>query len=74
MIILNAGENNSMKKNALWFAAITTGVAAVAYAYVSNKKRETVKGLDSAQSWISDAEQHLQRINLKLHTNDTSVA
>ena len=74
MIILEAGETGSMKKNALWFAAVAAGVAAVAFTFVSNKKKETAKSLDSAQSWISDAEQHLQRINLKLHSNDHSAA
>ncbi len=74
MIILEAGEIGSMKKNTLWFAAVAAGVVAVAFTFVSNKKRETAKSLDSAQTWISDAERHLQRINLKLHANDHSAA
>jgi hypothetical protein len=63
-----------MKKNALWFAAVATGVAAVAYTFISTKKKETAKSLDSAQAWISNAEQHLNNINLKLHSNDHSAA
>ena len=74
MITLEAGEVDLMKKNALWIAAVAAGVAAVAYKYVANKKNETVKSLDSTQSWISNAEQHLQKINLKLHSNDHSAA
>ena len=63
-----------MKKNALWIAAVTAGVAAVAFTFVSNKRKETAKCLDSTQSWISNAEQHLQKINLKLHSNDSMSA
>jgi hypothetical protein len=74
MIILKAEETESMKKNALWVAAVAAGVAAVAYKFMSNKKRETAKSLDSTQSWISSAEQHLQNINLKLHSNDHTAA
>jgi hypothetical protein len=74
MITLEAGECGPMKKNALWIAAVAAGVAAVAFKYVANKKRDSIKGLDSAQSWISNAEQHLQKINLKLHSNDHSAA
>jgi hypothetical protein len=74
MITLEAGDMNSMKKNALWIAAVAAGVAAVAYKYVATKKNETAKSLDSTQSWISSAEQHLQKINLKLHSNDHSAA
>lgn len=73
MIILEAEEKESMKKNALWFAALGAGVAAVAFTFVSTRKKETAKSLDSAQSWISNAEQHLQKINLKLHSNDLSA-
>lgn len=73
MIILEAEEKESMKKNALWFAALAAGVAAVAFTFVSTRKKETAKSLDSAQSWISNAEQHLQKINLKLHSNDLSA-
>lgn len=65
---------SSMKKNALWIAAVTAGVAAVAYKFVATKRQETARSLDSTQSWISNAEQHLQKINLKLHSNDHSVA
>lgn len=60
-----------MKKNALWVAAVAAGVAAVAYRYVTTKKKTTLVNLDSAQSWISNAEEHLRKINLKLHSNDS---
>ena len=74
MIVLKAGEIASMKKNALWIAAVAAGAAAVAFTFVSNKKKENAKCLDSAQSWISNAEQHLQKINLKIHSNDSLSA
>jgi len=66
-----AGEQTKMKKNALWVAAVAAGVAAVAYKYVSSKRKVAECSLDSAQSWISSAEEHLKKINLKLHSNDS---
>jgi hypothetical protein len=74
MIIFKAKETESMKKNALWVAAVAAGVAAVACKFVLTRKRESAKCLDSAQSWISNAEEHLQKINLKLHSNDSLSA
>lgn len=60
-----------MKKNALWVAAVAAGLAAFAYKYTSHRKKQTACALDSAQAWISNAEKHLQKINLKLHSNDS---
>ncbi|MBI1333914.1 MAG: hypothetical protein JST12_12375 [Armatimonadetes bacterium] len=60
-----------MKTNALWFAAVAAGVAAVAYKFVTNKNKTALGHPDSAQTWISNAEERLRRINLKLHSNDS---
>ena len=66
-----AGEQTSMTKNALWVAAVAAGVAAVAYGYMTNKRKAAGPSLDSTQNWISNAEEHLKKINLKLHSNDS---
>lgn len=71
MIINKAGEQTSMKKNAFWVAAIAAGVAAVTFKFVHTKKKGAEGPLDSVQTWISSAEDHLSKINLKLHSNDS---
>lgn len=71
MIIIEPGETKSMKKNTLWFAAVAAGVAAVAFKVVANKRKLTACSLDSAQTWIHNAEEHLNKINLKLHSSDS---
>ena len=60
-----------MKKNAFWVAAVAAGVAAVAFTFVSAKKKASGGALDSVQTWITSAEDHLSKINLKLHSNDS---
>lgn len=60
-----------MNKNALWFAALAAGVAAVTYKFATSKKKSALVKLDSTQNWISSAEEHLRKINLKLHSNDS---
>ncbi len=60
-----------MKKNALWIAAVAAGVAAVTYTFATSKKKSALAKLDSTQTWISNAEEQLRKINLKLHSNDS---
>lgn len=62
------------KKSALWVAALTAGAAVLVARYVLRHKEELQCQADSVEHWIENADQHLQKLQLKLTTNDGQVA